>query len=105
MSSLRNALPVDLFTNEASGRNLPARIGAAGLGVLLWVVSLALYAADGFGLAVGLLWVAGLLLAGAALAERIPLPARVDLIAPLLLMLAFAPLYLIRIASLPVQVN
>ena len=75
------------------------------VGALLWVASVALYAADGFGLAVGLLWLFGLVLAGAALFERIPRPARADLLAPLALMAAFAPLYLIRVASLPVQVN
>jgi 4-amino-4-deoxy-L-arabinose transferase-like glycosyltransferase len=64
-----------------------------------------LYAADGFGLAVGLLWLAALGLVGAALFEPIPRPARIDLLAPLGLMAAFAPLYLIRVASLPVQVN
>ena len=82
-----------------------SRIGVAGLGAFLWVVSLAVYAADGFGLAVGLLWLFGLLLACAALYEPIALPARVDMVAPLGLMAVFAPLYLIRFASLPVQVN
>jgi Dolichyl-phosphate-mannose-protein mannosyltransferase len=75
------------------------------LGALLWVASVALYAADGFGLAVVLLWLFGLILAGAALFEPIARPRRVDLLAPLGLMLAFAPLYVIRVASLPVQVN
>jgi hypothetical protein len=82
-----------------------SRIGVAGLGAFLWVVSVAVYAADGFGLAVGLLWLFGLLLACAALYEPIALPARVDVVAPLGLMAVFAPLYLIRFASLPVQVN
>jgi Dolichyl-phosphate-mannose-protein mannosyltransferase len=80
-------------------------VGVAGLGALIWVVSVAVYAADGFGVAVGLLWLFGLLLAGAALYEPIALPARVDLVAPLGLVAAFAPLYVIRFASLPVQVN
>lgn len=66
---------------------------------------MALYAADGFGLTVALLWLAGLFLVGWTLYEPIPRPARVDLLAPLGLMAVFAPLYLIRIASLPVQVN
>jgi hypothetical protein len=87
-------------------QNLPVkRVGVAGLGTLLWIASVALYAADGFGWAVGLLWLFGLVLVGAALFERIPRPARIDLVVPLLLMVGFAPLYLIRVASLPVQVN
>ncbi|HEY6149241.1 MAG TPA: phospholipid carrier-dependent glycosyltransferase, partial [Gaiellaceae bacterium] len=81
------------------------RIGVACLGAVLAVVSVALYAADGFGLAVGLLWLAALFLVGAAFFRPIPRPARVDLLAPVGLILAFAPLYIIRIASLPVQVN
>ena len=81
------------------------RVAIACAGALLWVASLALYAADGFGLAVALLWLFALVLVGAALFERIARPARIDLLAPLLLMAAFAPLYVIRIASLPVQVN
>jgi hypothetical protein len=82
-----------------------SRIGVAGLGALIWIVSLMLYAADGFGLAVGLLWLISLVLVGAALYVQLAYPARVDLLAPLGLMLAFAPLYVIRVASLPVQVN
>ena len=81
------------------------RVASACAGALLWVASVALYAADGFGLAVGLLWLFALALVGTALYERIARPARIDLLAPLLLMAAFAPLYLIRVASLPVQVN
>jgi hypothetical protein len=105
-ASLRNALPVDPLTNEERARNLPgSRTGVAGLGVLLWIISIGLYAADGFGLAVGLLWLFGLVLAGAAVYEPIALPARVDVLAPLGLIAVFAPLYLIRFASLPVQVN
>ena len=73
--------------------------------VLLWAASVVIYAANGFGTAVGLLWLIALVLGGAALYEPIERPARIDLIVPPLLMLAFAPLYLIRIASLPVQVN
>jgi 4-amino-4-deoxy-L-arabinose transferase-like glycosyltransferase len=87
-------------------QNLPVRrVAVACAGALLWVASVALYAADGFGLAVALLWLFGLALVGTALYERIARPARIDLLAPLLLMAAFAPLYLIRVASLPVQVN
>jgi Dolichyl-phosphate-mannose-protein mannosyltransferase len=82
-----------------------SRVAVAGLGALLWIVSVAVYAADGFGWAVGLLWLFGLVLASAALYEPIALPARVDLLAPLGLVAVFAPLYLIRFASLPVQVN
>jgi 4-amino-4-deoxy-L-arabinose transferase-like glycosyltransferase len=77
----------------------------AGLGALLAIASVVIYAANGFGLGVGLLWLAALVLVGAAFFEPIPRPARIDVIAPVVLMLAFAPLYLIRIASLPVQVN
>ena len=96
----------DLLTNAEVGQNLPVRRGwIACIGALLWVASVALYAADGFGLAVGLLWVFGLVLAGAALYEPIARPARLDLLAPLGLVAVFAPLYLIRFASLPVQVN
>ncbi len=87
------------------GKNLPVRRVGVALAVLVWVASVALYAADGFGLAVGLLWLAALLLVGAALFEPIARPARVDLLAPLALIAAFAPLYVIRVASLPVQVN
>ena len=82
-----------------------SRVGVAGLGALIWIVSLMLYAADGFGLGVGLLWLISLVLVGAALYVQLAFPARVDLLAPLGLMLAFAPLYVIRVASLPVQVN
>jgi 4-amino-4-deoxy-L-arabinose transferase-like glycosyltransferase len=81
------------------------RLGVGCLGALLAVVSVSLYVADGFGLAVGLLWLAALVLAGAAFFKPIPRPARIDLLAPLALILAFAPLYIIRVASLPVQVN
>ena len=87
-------------------QNLPVRrVASACAGALLWVGSVALYAADGYGLAVGLLWLFALALVGTALYERIARPARIDLLAPLLLMAAFAPLYVIRVASLPVQVN
>ena len=100
------ALPVDLLTNADVGQNLPVkRLGVAGLGALLWVTSVALYAADGFGWGVGLLWLFALLLVGGAFYERIARPAKVDLLVPLGLMLAFAPLYVTRVASLPVQVN
>jgi len=81
------------------------RVGTAYLGILLWVASVVIYAGKGFSTAVGLLCLLGLVLGGAALYEPIELPARIDLIVPPLLMLAFAPLYLVRIASLPVQVN
>ncbi|HEY6836487.1 MAG TPA: phospholipid carrier-dependent glycosyltransferase [Gaiellaceae bacterium] len=81
------------------------RIAMAYVSVLVWTASVVIYAGNGFSTAVGLLWLAGLLLGGAALYEPIERPARIDLAAPPLLMLAFAPLYLIRIASLPVQVN
>jgi hypothetical protein len=81
------------------------RAGIACAGALLWLASVALYAADGFGLTVGLLWLAGLLAVGIALFEPLARPARADLLAPLLLMAAFAPFYVIRVASLPVQVN
>jgi hypothetical protein len=38
LASLRNALPVDLLTNEEASRNLPAnRIAVAAVGALLWV--------------------------------------------------------------------
>jgi hypothetical protein len=80
-----------------------ARIAYAG--ALLWVASVALYAADGFGLTVGLLWLFALLLIGTALCQPLARPARADLLAPALLVAAFAPFYLIRVASLPVQVN
>jgi hypothetical protein len=68
----------------------------------------ALYAATGFGLAVGLLWLGALALVGGGLlveSERLPRPSTADVVAPLGLMLAFAPLYVWRVASLPVQVN
>jgi 4-amino-4-deoxy-L-arabinose transferase-like glycosyltransferase len=81
------------------------RAGIVCAGALLWVTSVALYAADGFGLTVGLLWLAGVLFVGTALFEPLARPAGADLLAPLLLMAAFAPLYVIRVASLPVQVN
>jgi 4-amino-4-deoxy-L-arabinose transferase-like glycosyltransferase len=74
-------------------------------GGLLWVASIAIYAGDGFGATVGLLWLFGLVLSGAALYQPIERPAAIDVVVPLLLVLAFAPLYVIRIASLPVQVN
>ncbi|TML35167.1 MAG: hypothetical protein E6G24_02350 [Actinobacteria bacterium] len=75
------------------------RVASACAGALLWVASVALYAADGFGLAVGLLWLFGLALVGTALFEQIARPARIDLLAPLFLMAAFAPLYVIRARS------
>jgi 4-amino-4-deoxy-L-arabinose transferase-like glycosyltransferase len=97
---------IDLLTNAEVGHNLPVkREGVGVLGALLGIASVALYAADGFGLAVALLWLAALALVGVALFEPVPRPSRLDLLAPLGLILAFAPLYLIRIASLPVQVN
>jgi 4-amino-4-deoxy-L-arabinose transferase-like glycosyltransferase len=81
------------------------RVGTACASVLLWVASVVIYAGNGFSTAVGLLWLAALVLGGIALYEPIERPARIDLLVPPLLMLAFAPLYVIRIASLPVQVN
>jgi 4-amino-4-deoxy-L-arabinose transferase-like glycosyltransferase len=81
------------------------RVGVGCLGAVLAAASVALYAADGFGLTVGLVWLAALGLVGAALFEPIPRPGRIDLLAPLGLILVFAPLYVIRVASLPVQVN
>ena len=69
---------------------------------------MALYAATGFGLGVGVLWLGALaLIAGVLLvnSERLARPSAADLVAPVLLMLAFAPLYVWRVASLPVQVN
>ena len=81
------------------------RVWLACLGGAAWVASVALYAADGFGLTVGLLWLFALAVAGTVLFEPVPRPARIDLLAPLVLAAAFAPLYVIRVASLPVQVN
>jgi 4-amino-4-deoxy-L-arabinose transferase-like glycosyltransferase len=86
----------------------PAAAGITCLGVALGAASVALYAADGFGLGVGLLWLGALALIGAVLLRasgRVALPSAADLAAPVVLMLAFAPLYLWRVASLPVQVN
>jgi hypothetical protein len=86
----------------------PVALGIGCLGAALGVASVVLYAADGFGLAVGLLWLAAVLLVGGVLhvtGESLPRPRLVDVLAPLGLMLAFAPLYVWRVASLPVQVN
>ena len=85
-----------------------AAVGIVCLGAALGVASVALYAATGFGLAVGLLWLGALaLIAGVLLVESEPLgrPSAADIVAPVVLMAAFAPLYVWRVASLPVQVN
>jgi hypothetical protein len=72
------------------------------------MVSVVLYAASGFGLAVGLLWLEAPALVGGVLlvtGERLPRSRATDALAPLALMAAFAPLYVWRVATLPVQVN
>jgi hypothetical protein len=86
----------------------PAAAGIICLGAALGVASVVLYAVSGFGLAVGLLWLDALALVGGVLlvtSERIPRPGWADVIAPIALMVAFAPLYVWRVATLPVQVN
>jgi hypothetical protein len=85
-----------------------AAAGIVCLGAALGVASVVLYAVSGFGLAAAFLWLDALaLIAGVLLvkSERLIRPSAADLVAPVVLMLAFAPLYVWRVASLPVQVN
>jgi hypothetical protein len=79
-----------------------------GVGVALGLLSLAVYAATGYGRGVVLLWLAALaVLASAfwAASERLPRVATADLLTVAALVLAFAPLYLARVYAWPVQVN
>ena len=82
--------------------------GLVFLGAALGVASVALYGAAGYSTVVIALWLAALALVAAALAGRggpIGLPSGRDVAAPLVLLLGFAPLYLLRLDTVPVQVN
>jgi hypothetical protein len=77
-------------------------------GCAVGLASLVAYVAAGYGSVVVVLWLAALALLGAAYAtagERAPRPAAADALASAGLVLAFAPLYLARVHSWPVQVN
>ncbi len=85
-----------------------AQIAAFAAGSALGLLSLVLYAGDGWVRGVFVLWLAGLALlavAFAAMSERLPRVARADVLAPVGLALAFAPLYLARTYSWPAQVS
>jgi 4-amino-4-deoxy-L-arabinose transferase-like glycosyltransferase len=87
-------------------RPLPAPVAAAGLGC--GAAALALYAVDGYGRGMLVLWVAGLALLGAyffAASRPLPRIERLDRLAPVGLALGFAPLYLAGVYDWPVQVN
>jgi 4-amino-4-deoxy-L-arabinose transferase-like glycosyltransferase len=77
-----------------------------GLGAAL--ASIALYAAAGYGLPMLGLWLIAVALLAAHFAAVSEKPGRLavhDVIAPPALVLAFAPLYLLRLGSVPTQVN
>jgi hypothetical protein len=78
------------------------------LGAALGVASVALYGAAGYSTTVVVLWLAAIALVAAGLAGSggpISLPAGRDVAVPLGLLLGFAPLYLLRLDTVPVQVN
>ena len=89
-------------------RTVLAALPTLYVGGMLGVLGVILYAARGYSAWIGWLWLAGLVVILAHLsATSGPLgrPSRVDVAAPALLMLVFAPLYLLRLPSWPVQVN
>jgi hypothetical protein len=93
------------MTTERSTLKLPPNLA---LGAVLGISSLVLYAATGYGRGVVVLWLAALVVLAAAFSaasERLPRVATADRLAAAGLVLAFAPLYLARIYTWPVQVN
>lgn len=77
-------------------------------GCAVGLASLVAYLAAGYGSVVAVMWLAALALLGAAYAtagERAARPSAADLVASAGLAVAFAPLYLARAHSWPVQVN
>lgn len=78
------------------------------IGCALGLCSLVAYAASGYGSVVVGMWLAGLGLLGVAfsmLGERLGRVAVADVVAPAVLVAAFAPLYLARAYRWPVQVG
>ncbi len=78
------------------------------VGGMLGVLGVILYATRGYSAWIGWLWLAGLVVILAHLfvtSGPLGRPSRVDAAAPGLLMLVFAPLYLVRLPAWPVQVN
>jgi len=83
-------------------------LGVLAIGVVFGAASLVVYDTSGYGTGMLLLWLTGLFtLAFLFRVRSLPLPriARADLVAGAALMLAFAPLYLLRIYDWPVQVT
>jgi Dolichyl-phosphate-mannose-protein mannosyltransferase len=96
------------FSKEASSarRRLPLPVALVGLG--LGAAALALYASDGYDRDMLGLWLISIAMLGAYfLTQSVPLPkiARAELLTPVALALAFAPLYLAGVYEWPVQVG
>jgi dolichyl-phosphate-mannose-protein mannosyltransferase len=86
----------------------PSRQALLGLGSALAIGSIAAYGATGFTNTIGVVWLASLVLLGAAflrMSARLPRVAAVDVVLPLALAAVFAPLYLLRLHAWPVQVG
>lgn len=86
----------------------PLALPTLALGIALGAASLIVYSASGYGRGMLFLWLAGLLALAVSfwnLSGALPRVAARDLIAPVALAVAFAPLYLAAIYRWPVQVS
>jgi Dolichyl-phosphate-mannose-protein mannosyltransferase len=96
------------FSKEAPSARRPLPLAVAVVGLGLGAAALALYASDGYGRGMLGFWLISFAMLGAYfLAESTPLPRieRVDLLVPVGLVLALAPLYLAGVYEWPVQVG
>ena len=78
------------------------------IGVVLGVTSIVLYATMGYTVVTGLSWIASLVILALVFesrSRRLPRIATSDLVAPTLIALALAPLYLVKVYDWPVQVG
>jgi Dolichyl-phosphate-mannose-protein mannosyltransferase len=82
--------------------------GLFGVGVVSGLGSVIAYGVGGWSTAVGLVWLGAVLVLALAFlrrSERLARPAVLDLLAPVALVAAFAPLYALKLHAWPVQVG
>ncbi|MET0938819.1 MAG: hypothetical protein ABWY51_06320 [Gaiellaceae bacterium] len=96
--------------SEAVTGRMPDATGHAllAIGVVLGVTSIVLYATMGYTVVTGLSWIASLVILALVFesrSQRLPRIATSDLVAPTLIALALAPLYLVKVYDWPVQVG
>jgi len=82
--------------------------GLVGVGAALGIGSVFAYGVAGWSTTVGIVWLGAVLVLAAAFlrrSERLGRPAVLDLLAPVALVAAFAPLYVLKLHDWPVQVG